>query len=183
MGGPPMKALIAALMIAAAAGALAFAATRLETRPPYGRYYGLAKLTGAALDIEPTRFETLTRRATGNDALVCPPGLCPRADSDATAAVYDMPPAELRARLRRIALAEPRTKELVCDPACEHALRFVQHSRLFRFPDTIDVAALPAGEGKSTLAIYSRSLVGRGDLGVNAARVKRWLAKLDSRDG
>jgi uncharacterized protein (DUF1499 family) len=37
----------------------------------------------------------------------------------------------------------------------------------------------PAGEG-STLAIYSRSLIGRSDLGVNRARVTRWLAALEA---
>jgi uncharacterized protein (DUF1499 family) len=178
-----MKALIAILVIAGAAGALALAASRLETRAGYGRYYGLARLTGGPLDIGPTRFETLTRRATRNDALVCPPGLCVRADADASATVYDVSPAELLTRLRRVALAEPRTHELACNPDCDHSLRFVQYSRLFRFPDTVDVAAFRAGEGKSTLAIYSRSLVGRGDLGVNAARVKRWLTKLDSQKG
>jgi uncharacterized protein (DUF1499 family) len=37
---------------------------------------------------------------------------------------------------------------------------------------------LPAGAGRSTLAIYSRSLVGRKDFGVNRARIQRWLAAL-----
>jgi uncharacterized protein (DUF1499 family) len=48
-----------------------------------------------------------------------------------------------------------------------------------RYPDTIDVEILPADEGRSTLAVYSRSLVGRKDFGVNHARLRRWLAALD----
>jgi len=54
----------------------------------------------------------------------------------------------------------------------------VQHTRLMRFPDTIDLEVFPAGEGQSTLAIYSRSLIGRKDFGVNRARITRWLAAL-----
>jgi uncharacterized protein (DUF1499 family) len=32
--------------------------------------------------------------------------------------------------------------------------------------------------GRSTLALYSRSQLGHGDMGVNRARIERWLAKL-----
>jgi uncharacterized protein (DUF1499 family) len=52
-----------------------------------------------------------------------------------------------------------------------------------RFPDTVDIEVLPVGDNQSTLAIYSRSLIGRSDLGVNRARVERWLAKLDTNSG
>jgi uncharacterized protein (DUF1499 family) len=48
-----------------------------------------------------------------------------------------------------------------------------------RFPDTIDVEVVPVGDDKSTLAIYSRSLVGRSDFGVNRARIARWMAALE----
>jgi uncharacterized protein (DUF1499 family) len=48
-----------------------------------------------------------------------------------------------------------------------------------RYPDTIDVAVFPMGEGQSSVAIYSRSLVGHGDFGVNRARVERWLTALE----
>jgi uncharacterized protein (DUF1499 family) len=47
-----------------------------------------------------------------------------------------------------------------------------------RFPDTIVVRYLRLGENRSTLAIYSRSQLGRYDLGVNLARIERWLDKL-----
>jgi uncharacterized protein (DUF1499 family) len=58
--------------------------------------------------------------------------------------------------------------------------RILQHTRLMRFPDTIDIEVLPAAGTQSTLAIYSRSLIGHGDLGVNRARIERWLAALDA---
>jgi uncharacterized protein (DUF1499 family) len=89
-----------------------------------------------------------------------------------------MAPAELLARLKRIALAEPGTSELYCGTDCDRIVRILQHTRLMRFPDTIDIAVLSIGDNQSTLAIYSRSLIGRGDLGVNRARIERWLAAL-----
>lgn len=149
---------------------------KIEARPGYGAYYGLAKLTGAPLDIGPVDWMTLRRHSTPNDALFCPLGYCPNAQPDSEPKLYAMPPADLLARLKAIALAEPRTRELPGAPA--NGARFLQHTRLMRFPDTIDVAVLPAG-ANSTLAIYSRSLIGRKDFGVNRGRIMRWLAALD----
>ena len=71
---------------------------------------------------------------------------------------------------------EPRT-ELVARDAAGLKLVFVQRSRLFRFPDTVNIAITPIGGDAAGLAIYSRSNYGHGDLGVNAARVQDWLAK------
>ena len=56
--------------------------------------------------------------------------------------------------------------------------RYIQRSRLMGFPDTIVVRFLERPEGRSTLALYSRSQLGRGDFGVNRARIERWLEKL-----
>jgi uncharacterized protein (DUF1499 family) len=151
----------------------------LEKRPGYGAYYGIAKLTGARLDLGPVDFKTLRRRTSPNDALVCAAGQCPNATSDREARTYAMPPQELLARLTRIALDEPRTQSLYCGADCDRTARFIQYSRIMRYPDTIDVAVFSAGEGQSSIAIYSRSLVGYSDFGVNRARVERWLAALD----
>jgi hypothetical protein len=167
-----MTALIViALLIAVAVVAYAL----LEKHPVYGAYYGVARLTGARLDIGAVDWRALTRHAT-NDALVCPAGHCPNAKADEEARVYPLAPGELLARVKQIALAEPDTNELPCEPRCDRTARFVQYTRLMRYPDTIDLDVMPAGDGRSTLALYSRSLVGRKDFGVNRARLKRWLA-------
>ena len=142
----------------------------------YGAWYWVAKLSGAPLDIGPVDWTTLTRKGRRNDTLVCPAGLCPNAEPDHEAKTYAMQPDELLARLTEIVLAEPHTRALDSEPGFA---RFIQYSRLMRFPDTIDVQVFPA-DGGATLAIYSRSLVGRKDFGVNRARVERWLSKLDS---
>jgi len=149
----------------------------LETRPGYGVYYGLAKLLGLPLDIGPVDWVTLRRHRTSNDALVAPARHCPKAKADREPKVYAASPQELLARLKAITLSEPRTRELSGAPNAL-AARFLQHTRLMRFPDTIDAQVLPAGDKQSTLAIYSRSLIGRKDFGVNRARVERWFAAL-----
>lgn len=169
-----MIALAAALLAAGTIGYLL-----LEKRPGYGAYYGIAKLTGARLDFGPVDFKTLQRRTSPNDALVCAASHCPNAKSDWSPRTYAMPPEKLLARLTAIVLAEPRTRALPCGADCDHVARFVQYSRIMRYPDTIDLEVFPAGEGQSNLAIYSRSLVGYSDFGVNRARVERWLAALE----
>jgi hypothetical protein len=166
------------LLLAAAALALcAVVAALIGNRQAV--YLGVAWLTRTDRDMGPVDFATLRRRDTPNDALVCPPGHCPQAVPDWPAKTYDMPAAGLADRISRIALAEPNTSTLHCQPPCEGTMRLVQESRVMRFPDTIDIAVLPVGGDKSTLAIYSRSLLGYGDFGVNRARIARWLAELD----
>jgi uncharacterized protein (DUF1499 family) len=148
----------------------------LEKHPVYGAWYGLARLTGARPDIERVDWATLRRHKTPNDALACPAGLCPNAKPDIETAAFRLEPAALLARLRTIAQTEPDTRELSCEG--DRVARFIQRTRVMRFPDTIDVEVFPAGGG-STIAIYSRSLIGRRDFGVNRARVARWLAALE----
>jgi uncharacterized protein (DUF1499 family) len=54
--------------------------------------------------------------------------------------------------------------------------RFLVHTRLMRFPDTVAAQVIEQGPGQSTLALYSRSQIGRSDLGVNKRRLARWLS-------
>ena len=172
-----MKTLAVIIVLLVAAIAVSY--LLLEKRPGYGVYYGLAKLTGSPLDIGPVNWETLTRHTTPNDALVCPARLCPQATPDREPRVYRTEPSALLARLKEIVRADGNTAELYCGTDCGERARFIQYTRLMRYPDTIDIAAFPATEG-STLAIYSRSLIGRGDFGVNRARIERWLVALDA---
>jgi len=172
-----MKTLAVIVLILAA---LTIGYLLLEKRPGYGVYYGLAKLTGSVLDIGPVDWATLTRHPTPNDALICPASHCPRAKPDREPPVYALEPSVLLARLKEIVRADAKTAELYCGTDCGERARFIQYTRLMRYPDTIDIAVFPATDG-STLAIYSRSLIGRGDFGVNRARIERWLAVLPTR--
>ena len=111
-----------------------------------------------------------TRTGKPNDYLLGPGG-------DREALTSDLPPAELAARIDTVAMAEPRTNRLAGDPASGH-VTYVQRSRAMGFPDAISVRTVPDGDG-SRLMVWSRSRYGQSDLGVNAARVWRWLAAAD----
>ncbi|MBM3521687.1 MAG: DUF1499 domain-containing protein [Alphaproteobacteria bacterium] len=58
--------------------------------------------------------------------------------------------------------------------------RYVQRSARLEFPDTIVARYLERPGGRSTVALYARSQIGRSDLGANKARVERWLARLEA---
>lgn len=85
-------------------------------------------------------------------------------------------PTDVLARLDAIALASPRTTRLAGSPQ-EGRITWVQRSRLMGYPDyiTAEADAVPGG---TRLDVISRQRYGRGDMGVNAARLKDWLGRL-----
>lgn len=163
--------------------------TFLETAPRWMRWGIGAALVGIALgalmiwsvshDASRWHLDPLTAERTGkpNDFLVAPEGAS-AATPDLVLAPIDMPPEVLMARLKEAALAEPRVSVVGGAPEAAH-VTYVQRSAVFGFPDYISVRAtrLESGTG---LAIWSRSRFGYSDLGVNKARVERWLQSLDA---
>lgn len=131
---------------------------------------------GCSADTAFIEFDRLQRATTPNDALACPVNLC-RAPADFVTQPIELTAEQLAARVADLLSQEART-ELVARDATGLRFVFVQRSRLFRFPDTINIQVLPVGESQAALAIYSRSNYGHGDLGVNRARVADWLTKL-----
>ncbi len=127
-------------------------------------------------DLGPVAFETLERRTNPNDALACPPSLC-KARSDLAPPLFAVDANGLRAAMTKVIASEPRVS-LVHTNDTALIDRYVQRSALLRFPDTIVVRYIEQPGGRSSLAMYSRSQFGRSDLGVNKARLKRWLGKL-----
>ncbi|WP_170936931.1 MULTISPECIES: DUF1499 domain-containing protein [Rhodomicrobium] len=127
-------------------------------------------------DLGPVSFETLQRRKKPNDALAAPADLT-RARIDVYPPVFAVDAAALRRALGRAIASERRLTLVAIDDAVP-AERYVQRSERMRFPDTIIVRFLDRPGGRSTLAIYSRSQLGGNDLGVNLARINRWLDKL-----
>jgi uncharacterized protein (DUF1499 family) len=122
-------------------------------------------------------FETFSRGAKPNTALACPAGYCTNAKADFVPPVYSLPEEKLRELITARVLAEP---DVI--PVYRHAApgqptqdRYVQRTPLMRFPDTINIRFIPLTETSSTLAIFSRSQIGESDLGVNLARIRRWI--------
>jgi uncharacterized protein (DUF1499 family) len=151
----------------------AFVATlALRDRP-----FGVERVWSAAFgppDLGPIDFTRLVRRSTPNDALVCPPGLCGSAMPDVLSSIYALSPHDLRSRFAAIALEEPGAVQ-VGEAGSGRGDRFVVRTPLMRYPDTVDVMVLPIEGGRSTVALYSRSQLGRSDLGTNLQRLRRWL--------
>jgi uncharacterized protein (DUF1499 family) len=129
------------------------------------------------MDTKRIDFETLKRPRTPNTFLLAPEGLCKNAKVDVVSAVYGVPAAKLRQEFLAVVIAQPRTAHVLAD---EPGLYddFVVRSALFGFPDLVSVKFLQLKGKTSTLALYSRSVYGRSDLGVNRRRSLGWLAEL-----
>lgn len=81
-------------------------------------------------------------------------------------------PRAVLARLVEVAAGTPRTAVLAGSVA-EGRVTWVARSRLWGFPDYITAEVTPGG-----VRIWSRLRFGRSDLGVNAARLEDWIARL-----
>jgi len=118
-------------------------------------------------------FRRLAKSGLPNEYLAAPRGFCP-GPADAESPVFEVPVARLAVAVETALARMPRTRLLRADRAIGQFV-YQQRSRVFRFPDVVRVQLLALGGARSTLAIHSRSVYGRNDLGVNRRRVRRWL--------
>jgi uncharacterized protein (DUF1499 family) len=120
---------------------------------------------------------TLARTGRPNDWLICRPSTC-RAEAGSSAPTYAVPPERLLAAWRAVLAKQPRATMIAEDPS--RLLVMAQdRTPLLRFVDTVTIRVLPAGDGGSTFAAYSRSEIGYGDLGTNRERLEAWIGALD----
>lgn len=126
----------------------------------------------------PIDFSTLERSESPNDYLMAPPELC-RSAPDEASPVFPVSVSQLKSAWFSVVAEMPRT-ELLFENGSDHFI-FEQRSFLFRFPDHISVRFMALPEGHSTLAVYSRSVYGYSDLGVNRKRVQAWVRLLRER--
>lgn len=159
---------------ALAATALALVGAVLVARGPEPGGIEDVWLLFGAPDRGPVDLAAVTR--TFGDALACPPDQC-RAASDVVPPVLPVSGERLRAIVATVAAEEPRT-ELAFQARWADEDRYVVRSKWLRLPDTIAVAVLGAGEGRSTLALHARPQFGFADAGGNRARLGRWLARI-----
>ena len=125
-------------------------------------------------DVAAVDFATLELSGKPNQYLVCPPGYC-AAEAHGASPLFDLSVEDLQSRWRAVIAAQPRLVILADDG---RQIDYVQRSALVRFPDIITVRFIALAAVQSTLAIYSRSIYGAGDFGVNRARVAAWLVAL-----
>ncbi len=92
------------------------------------------------------------------------------------ACILPLTPAAVLDKLEAIALTSPRTLHLA-GSAAEGRITWVSRSFLMGYPDYITAEVTQTARG-TRLDIFSRQRFGEADLGVNAARLKDWLAQL-----
>jgi uncharacterized protein (DUF1499 family) len=117
------------------------------------------------------------RPSTPNTALAAPDDAGVR--PDIVTPVFHVSAARLWTVLQGVADGEPRTFRLAADRT-GMAGSWVARSAVWNFPDVITARVAPRGPEESTLALYSRSLYGRSDFGVNRRRLEAWVAAVDA---
>jgi uncharacterized protein (DUF1499 family) len=133
-----------------------------------------AELKLAASEI--VDFRKLRPGARANRYVMCPAALCPDS-ANAPSPTFSMRWERLRDYWNEAVAMQPRV-ELVAVEAGGRKLTYIQRSFFFRFPDVVTVEFMPAGEGRSTLAVASQSRYGYADFGVNGERVEAWTELL-----
>ena len=99
------------------------------------------------------------------------------APADTETRLYPEQPRDLLARFDAVTRLQSRTR-VVAGDLDSLMITYVQRSRVVGFPDYLTVKAV-VREGGTGLIVWSRSRYGRGDFGVNRARVEAWLAALE----
>jgi uncharacterized protein (DUF1499 family) len=120
----------------------------------------------------------IVRPSSPNTALAAPRGFDP--PPDIVTPPYNVPANRLFALLQDVAASQPRTY-----PAALYGeqlqVHYVARSAVFNFPDLIMVQVREDGPDRSDLIMYSRSVYGESDLGVNRKRVESWIAALQTK--
>ena len=93
---------------------------------------------------------------------------------------YPVSADRLFALITEVAASQPRTYPAAVYPDRLQA-DYVVRSLVFNFPDLVVVQVDRSGADSSFLIIYSRSVYGRSDFGVNRRRVDTWLAVLKAK--
>lgn len=163
-----MKRLLRVLLAVAAVPLLAY----LALSATVGRDEVWSTLFGPG-NRAPVDFATLAVPDSPNRYLVCPPGLCARAD--AAAPVHPVPADRLRAAWTAVLNRHAARRLSETGEQIDVEVR----TPWLRFPDLVTIRIVPQGPDRSAAAVYSRSLYGHSDLGTNAARIRTWQAEVD----
>ena len=120
----------------------------------------------------------IVRPASPNTALAAPAGFSPA--PDIVTPVYHLPAGQLFALAQAVATDQPNTFKAATFPDQLQA-HYVARSAVFNFPDLITLQVRPETPDTSDLIVWSRSVYGESDLGVNRKRVETWLATLQTK--
>jgi len=125
-------------------------------------------------------FKSLKRPPKPNTCLVAPNNHCLAAEPDFDPPLLEMTGRGVFSKLSEI-IAADRSFGKVDSDAEQLRLKFVATTGLMRFKDDVDIEVIPLEDGKTTLAIYSRSRVGYSDMGANQKRVRKLIHDLGTK--
>lgn len=125
---------------------------------------------------QPLDFATLRLPSSPNAHLAAPPGAT--AERHENIPLLHLPAETVWQALRSLGDGMERVWKMAEWPERRQA-QWVARTRWMNYPDLLNgaVVELPGGTG---VFLYSRSLVGYSDLGVNKARIAAWRAALDA---
>lgn len=135
---------------------------------------------GAVFSVEtptPVDFSALELADTSNQFLVCPARFCQRATPHLASPIFDASVDDLRLAWDSVVAAAPRTRRGGAFSDVDQVVD-IQRSAVFRFPDIIAAQFIIVDDKRVTLAIYSRSVYGQSDFGVNKKRITSWIEEL-----
>ena len=118
----------------------------------------------------------IVRPASPNTSLAAPEAYSP----DIVTPAYKLPADRLFALIRDVAVSQDRTYQAALYPD-QLQVHYVARTALLNFPDLIMVDVEKTGSDSSGLIVYSRSVYGRSDFGVNRKRIETWLAALQAK--
>lgn len=124
---------------------------------------------------EPIDFAHLVLPGSPNAALLAPPGTT--SQKHVALPLLPVSPEAAWAALRMLGEPEERCWKLAEWPD-RRQVQWVVRSRLANFPDFVTGQAIPL-VGGSGIFLYSRSLLGHYDFGVNGRRLAAWRTRLD----
>jgi uncharacterized protein (DUF1499 family) len=146
-----------------------------------GAFYVRAVTAGHDPDLWHVDPLTVERPASPNTYYVAPQAMV-EAAVDMEAPTYAAPAAIMAKAFDDFVLTQPNTILLARSDDGTWAT-YVQRTPSLKMPDYISVKFIDLEGGRSTIAIYSRSRFGYGDMGVNKARISVWLQSLSSFQG
>ena len=123
----------------------------------------------------PMDMTRIERPTTPNTFLAGPAGMRPAPDT--VTEPWALPAAALYEKARALFAGQKRTYVAAAFPD-RLQVHYVVRSALLNFPDLVTVQVNANGTDRSTLVIWSRSVYGRSDFGVNRDRTNAWLAAL-----
>ena len=156
----------------------------LSPRSPLRTYCFVALLAltgcGAVFSVETPNqvdFSALELADASNQFLVCPAEFCQRAEPHLASPIFEASANDLRLAWDSVVAAAPRTRreEIFAEG---NQVVDIQRSAVFRFPDIITAQFISLDDNRVTLAIYSRSVYGQSDFGLNEKRITGWIGAL-----